>query len=194
MQKERGHEDVAKLVERRSGYRTGWEQGAPEEQQIADRVTQLLQGGLTRERAVSIALINSPHLQEIYESLDISQADLVQAGLLSNPTLAGSIGFPLKGGGKPEYEVSIVQSFLDIFMLPLRKRIAKEQFVAATLRVAHESLDAASEVSKAFAEVQSDAETVNLMRDITNAAEAAADLAQRLFDAGNVTERTQASE
>jgi len=194
MQKELGHDDVAKLVERRSGHRTGWEQGAPEAQQIADRVNKLLQGGLTRERAVSIALINSPHLQEIYESLDISQADLVQAGLLSNPTLAGSIGFPLNGGHKPEYEVSIVQSFLDIFMLPLRKRIAKEQFVAATLRVAHEALDLASEVSKAVAEVESDVETVELMRRLTDAAQASADLAQRQFEAGNVSERVRVSE
>jgi outer membrane protein, heavy metal efflux system len=194
MQKERGHEDVAKLVERRSGYRTGWQQGAPEAQQISDRVTKLLQGGLTREGAVSIALINSPHLQEIYESLDISQADLVQAGLLSNPTLGGSVGFPLRGGGRAEYEVSIVQSFLDIFMLPLRKRIAKEQFVAATLRVAHEALDVASEVSKAFAEIQSDVETVELMRRLADAAQASADLAQRQFDAGNVSERVRVSE
>src|SRR4051812_35512151 len=63
MQKERGHDDVDKLVQRRSGYRTGWEQGAPEAQQIAERVNKLLGGGLTRQRAVSIALINSPHLQ-----------------------------------------------------------------------------------------------------------------------------------
>ena len=194
MQKERGHDDVAKLVERRSGYRTGWEQGAPEAKQIADRVTKLLEGGLTRERAVSIALINSPHLQEIYESLDISQADLVQAGLLSNPTIGGSVGFPIKGQGGTEYEVSIVQSFLDIFMLPLRKSIAKEQFVAATLRVAHETLQAASEVSKVFAEVQSDVETVELMRRLTDAAQASADLAQRQFDAGNVSERVRVNE
>jgi len=194
MQKERGHDDVAKLVERRSGYRTGWEQGAPEERQIADRVNELLKGGLTRERAVSIALINSPHLQEIYESLDISQADLVQAGLLSNPTLAGSVGFPLKGGGKAEFEASIVQSFLDIFMLPLRKRIAQEQFVAATLRVAHEALEMAAEVSKAFATAQSDVEMVELMRKLTDAAQASADLAQRQFDAGNVSERVRVNE
>jgi cobalt-zinc-cadmium efflux system outer membrane protein len=194
MQKERGHEDVAKLVERRSGYRTGWQQGAPEAQQIDDRVNKLLEGGLTRQRAISIALINSPHLQEVYESLDISQADLVQAGLLSNPTIGGSLGFPINGQGGAEFEASIVQSFLDIFMLPLRKSIAKEQFVAATLRVAHETLDAASEVSKAFAEVQSDVETVELMRRLTDAAQLSADLAQRQFEAGNVSERVRVSE
>jgi cobalt-zinc-cadmium efflux system outer membrane protein len=194
MQKERGHDDVSKIVRGRSGYSTGWERGTPEDRQIAERVATLLAGGLTRERAVSIALINSPRLQQTYDSLDVSQADLVQAGLLSNPTIGGSVGFRMNGPGRSEFEVSVVQSFLDLFMLPLRKRVAEQQFVAATLRVAHEALETASEVSKAFAEVQADAENVQLMRSITDAAQAAADLAQRLFDAGNVTERTQASQ
>jgi len=66
--------------------------------------------------------------------------------------------------------------------------------VAATLRVADQALDTASEVSKAFAEVQADVETVELMRSITDAAQAAADLGQRLFDAGNTTERVRASQ
>jgi hypothetical protein len=53
-------------------------------------VQKLLQGGLTREHAVEIARLNNPHLQETYDELDVSQADLVQAGLLSNPSLGGS--------------------------------------------------------------------------------------------------------
>jgi cobalt-zinc-cadmium efflux system outer membrane protein len=194
MDKARGHDDVAKIVQRHTGYRTGWEHGSPDERKIAERVAQLMSGGLTRDRAVAIALINSPHLQATYESLDISQADLVQAGLISNPTVGGSVGFRMNGSGRTEYEVSIVESFLDIFMLPLRKRVAEQQFVTATLRVANEALDTAAEVSKEFAEVQSEVETVELMRSITDAAQAAADLGQRLFDAGNVTERARASE
>src|SRR6185369_7702097 len=194
MQKERGHDDVARIVQRHSGYRTGWEHGTPEDRQIADGVSQRLAGGLTRERAVSIALINSPHLQAIYEGLDVSQADLVQAGLISNRTIGGSVGFPVNGKGKAEYEASIVQSFLDIFMLPLRKRVAEQQFIAATLRVADQALDTASEVSKAFAEVQADVETVELMRSITDTAQAAADLGERLFEAGNTTQRVRSSQ
>ncbi len=194
MQKERGHDDVAKIVRHHTGYRTGWEHGTPEDRQITERVSTLMTSGLTRDRAVSIALINSPHLQATYESLNISQADLVQAGLISNPTVGGSVGFRTNGSGRSEYEVSIVESFLDIFMLPLRKRVAEQQFVAATLRVANEALDLASEVSKEFAEVQAKVETVELMRSITDTAQASADLAQRLFDAGNVTERVRASQ
>lgn len=194
MQKERGHEDVARIVERRSGHRTGWEKGAPAPRQIAERVSQLLVGGLTRERAVSIALINSPHLQQAYADLDISQADLVDAGLLSNPTLAGSVGFHIGGPGHTEYEVSLVQSFLDVFMLPLKKRVAEQQFVAATLRVAHSALDLAADVSKELAELEAAQETLQLMQSVSDGAELAADLAQRQFEAGNVSERKVASE
>ncbi|MET0792932.1 MAG: TolC family protein, partial [Polyangiaceae bacterium] len=137
---------------------------------------------------------NSPHLQQTYADLDISQADLVEAGLLSNPTLAGSLGFHVGGPGHSEYEVSLVQSFLDVFLLPLRKRVAEQQFVAATLRVAHTALALASDVSQEFAEVQAAQETLQMMRSITDGAELAADLAERQFEAGNVSERRLASE
>ncbi len=195
MEKGRGHDSVGKLVEARSGHGTGWEQGSPESSQIRDRVAHLLKGGLNRERAVQIALLNNPHLQETYDELDVSQADLVQAGLLSNPSLGGSIGFQLgHSGGRAEYEVSIVQSFLDIFMLPLRKRVAEAQFDTETLRVAHAALRVAADTSKEFAEVQASEQTVELMRHIAGGADAAATFAAQQYEAGNITERALASE
>jgi len=195
MEKGLGHDTVSQLVEARSGHRTGWEQGSPEARQIQERVSALLKGGLNRERAVQIALINNPRLQETYDELDVSQADLVQAGLLSNPTLSGSIGFQLSNAAaRPEYEASIVQSFLDIFMLPLRKRVARAQFDAETLRVAYAALQVAAETSKEFAELQASEQTVELMRSISAGADAAASLTEKQFEAGNVTERALASE
>jgi len=195
MEKSRGHDSVSRLVESRSGHRTGWEQGSPEARQIQEQVSRLLKGGLNRERAVQIALINNPHLQETYDELDVSQADLVQAGLLSNPTLSGSVGFPLgQGSARPEYEASIVQSFLDIFMLPLRKRVAEARFDAETLRVAHVALQVAAETSKEFVELQTSEQTVELMRNIAASADAAATLAEKQFEAGNINERAVASE
>ncbi|MEO8900746.1 MAG: TolC family protein, partial [Polyangiaceae bacterium] len=194
MEKERGHDSVDELVRARIGQHTGWEHGSPEARQISGRVHELLQGGLTRERAVQIALLNNPRLQETYDELDVSQADLVQAGLLSNPSLGGSIGFRMNGSGRPEYEVSIVQSFLDIFMPPLRKRVARAEFDAEILRVAHAALETGAMASKEFTEVQAKTQTVQLMRGIAAGADAAATLAGAQFDAGNVSERMLASE
>jgi cobalt-zinc-cadmium efflux system outer membrane protein len=174
------------MVQNRSGYRTHWESGPPTDEQIATWVDRLLQGGLTRDHAVEIALVNSPSLQSTYEELGVSQADMVQAGLLKNPRLSGSLGFPL-AGERVEYETSLVQDFLDLFVLPLRKRVAKEQFIAHTLRVAHETLRFAAEVKETFVELQSRTELVEVRRTIVQTAQAGAELALRQHEAGNTT-------
>jgi outer membrane protein, heavy metal efflux system len=194
LQKERGHEDVAHIVMQRTGHHTGWEHGSPEARQIAERVKELLETGLTRDHAVEIALVNNPKLQETYDELDVSQADLVQAGLLSNPSIGGSVGFRMNGAGRPEYELSIVENFLDLFVLPLRKRVAAAEFQAETLRVAHAVLEVVAETSKQFTEVQAGEQTVTLMRSLALGADAAATLATRQFEAGNVSERVLATE
>lgn len=194
IEKERGHAEVAALVEERLGRKTRWNQGTPEDADVQRHLDALLKEDLSSERAVEVALLNNPALQATYEELGVSQADMVQAGLLSNPTLSGSIGFPISGGGSNEHEVSLVQEFVELFTLPLRKRTAQEQFVADTLRVAHETLATAAEVSKAFSQVQAYQQLVELRRMALQAAEAAADFSVRLRDAGNTTELDLASE
>lgn len=184
--KERGHDDVAGIVHERTGYNTRWDKGPPSDEQIATWVDALLRNGVTRDRAVEIALVNNPSLQATYEELGVSQADMVQAGLLSNPTLGGSVGFPLRG--HREYEASLTQNFLDIFVLPLRKRVAREQFIADTLRVAHETLQVATNVRKAVAAYQAQARMVELQRSIVQASQAAAELATGQHEAGNIND------
>lgn len=188
IQKERGHAEVAALVEERLGRQTRWNQGTPEDAEVERHLDALLKEDLTSERAVEVALLNNPSLQATYEELGVSQADMVQAGLLSNPSLGGSVGFPVSGGGVYEYEASLVQNFLALITLPLRKRVAQEQFMADTLRVAHEALATAGEVRKAFHEVQALQQLVQLRRMALHVAEAAADLSARLYAAGNITE------
>jgi cobalt-zinc-cadmium efflux system outer membrane protein len=194
IQKERGHAEVAALVEERLGRKTRWNQGTPEDAEVSRHLDALLKEDLTSDHAVEVALLNNPALQATYEDLGVSQADMVQAGLLSNPTFDGSIGLPLSGGAIAEFEFSLVQNFLELFTLPLRKRVAQEQFVADTLRVAHEALATAAEVRKAFREVQALQQLVELRRMALQAAVAAADLSARLRAAGNITELDLASE
>src|SRR5262249_513457 len=76
---ERGHDQVAALVAERTGHRTYWEKGPPDDAQVADWVRRVAAEGLTRKRAVEIALVNSPGLQATYEELGVAQADMVQA-------------------------------------------------------------------------------------------------------------------
>lgn len=189
MSPERGHDTVARLVEARTGYKTRWEKGSPSNDQLVRWVDELLRGGLTRDRAVEIALVNSPRLLAIYEELGVSQADMVQAGLIANPTIGGSVGFPLSGSpGQTEYEASITQDFLSIFVMPLRKHVARKQFLADTLRVAQATMRMAADVKRAMAMLEAHAQTIELRRSILEGADAAADLANRQHEAGNIND------
>jgi cobalt-zinc-cadmium efflux system outer membrane protein len=186
---QRGHDDVAKLVQERTGYATHWDKGPPAGEQIARWVDDLLRGGLSRDRAVEIALVNSPALQAVYEELGVSQADMVQAGLIPNPTLSGSVGFVQPGSfGQTEYEASVVQDFLSIFLMPMRQRVAKEQFLADTMRVAQEALRAAGRVEKLMAGLEARTQMVELRKSVLEGAEATADLADRQHEAGNIND------
>jgi cobalt-zinc-cadmium efflux system outer membrane protein len=183
---ERGHDQVAKLVRDRTGYATHGEHGPPSDGRIAKWVDDLLRGGLTVDHAVEIALLNNPSLRITYEELNVSQADMVQAGLLPNPAIGGSFGVPLSNHGDREYEASISEDFLGIFVLPLRKRVAREQFEADVLRVSHETMRVAADVKKAMVSFQAQTRMVELRRSVVEAAEVSAELSRRQRQAGNI--------
>jgi cobalt-zinc-cadmium efflux system outer membrane protein len=185
---ERGHDQVASLVAQRTGHPTHWEKGPPDDAQIAEWVRALTAQGLTQALAVEIALVNSPELQATYEDLGIAQADMVQAGLLKNPVFGAELGFRLNSGSNDELRLSLVQDFLDLFVLPLRRQIAREQFEADTLRVAHRALEVASEVGNAFIAAQAITDLIAFRRTVVEGSGAAAELSQRQFEAGNVNE------
>ncbi|MES1204465.1 MAG: TolC family protein, partial [Pseudomonadota bacterium] len=161
--------------------------GPPDDAQIAEWVRTLTAGGLTRARAVEIALVNNRDLQATYEELGISQADMVQAGLLKNPSFGAELGFRTNSGANDELRLSLVQDFLDLFVLPLRKEIARAQFEADTLRVAHRALEIAADVEKSFAAAQAGVDLVAFRQTVVDAWGAAAELSQRQFEAGNIS-------
>lgn len=184
---ERGHGDVGRLISERGGPQTRWEKGTPDEAAIMKWVDQLLRGGLTRQKAVEIAMVNNPGLQTTYENLGVSQADMVQAGLLSNPTFAASVGFTTSGR-LSEVSLSLAQNILDLLILPLRKEIAREQFMTDVIRVAHSALDVAAEVNKAFSSIEASVALIELRKAIVASAGAAADLSRRQQEAGNISD------
>ncbi|AGC42387.1 copper tolerance protein [Myxococcus stipitatus DSM 14675] len=188
VQKERGHTEVAALVEERIGRKTRWNQGTPEDAQVERGLDELLKGPLTSDSAVEVALLNNPALQATYEDLGVSQADLVQAGLLTNPSLGIGLGVPLTQDGELETEFSLVQGFLELFTMPLRKKVAREQFDAETLRVAHQALFVAADVRKAYREVQARQQLVELRGMVLVAADAAAELATLQYGQGNIND------
>ncbi len=173
--------ELANAVHLRTGKRVQWNRGSAEDAQAQAAVSFLLSRPLTAESAVQIALLNNHTLQATYEELGIAQADLVEAGLLRNPIFTFERRFPGQA-----LEADLLKEFIDILLLPLRKRIAAAQFEAAKLRVGHEILKTAAEVRAAFYEHQGDQQLVDLRKTVAEATERSAETALRMQQAGNL--------
>lgn len=185
--KAKGHSEVSDLVDKRTGRKTGWAEGSPGAAALDQQIDKLLEGGLTREKVMALALLNNKELQGTYEELGVSQADMVQAGLLANPSLSGSVGFPA-AEGIIETEFELVHQLLDLIVLPMRKRIAAEQFAADVSRVANEAVGVAAHAAAELAELQAAQKQLELQRLIVDAAKSAKDLAEKQHAVGNLTE------
>ena len=111
-----------------------------------------------------MALLNNRELQAVYAELGVAQADLVQAGLLTNPVFDGAALFPV-AGGPVKLDLSVAVRFLDIFYLPLRKRVAAARFEEAKLQVTGAVLDFAATVRAAFYRHQANEQRLELLQD-----------------------------
>jgi len=191
--REAGFGDVEKMVAERGVTRVHWNQGTESDEAVALAVRNLLAVELTADQAVQIALLNNRNLQATYEDLSVAQADVVQAGMLSNPVFDVEVRFH-EGGEGTGFEGAIVQDFIDLFQIPLRKRVAERQFNAAKLRVAGAVLDLAAQTRAAFYTLQADQQLLEMRRTVMAASEASYEVAGRLRDAGNITELDLAME
>ena len=187
--KEAGFPDVQKLIDQRIGRRVHWNQGTPEDAKVAEAIQSMLQQELTLDEAIQIALLNNRSLQATYEELGIAQADVVQAGLLRNPTFSASFRFmdrAVEGHRGINTEFSVDQDFLDLLMLPLRKRVATAEFEQVKLRVSNAVLNLAADVRSAYYTLQADEQTLEMRRTVAQATEASAELADRQLEAGTL--------
>ncbi len=183
-----GLHEISQTVEQRTGLSVRWNQGTAEDRQAEEKVQSMLQQELTADATVQIALLNNPSLQAVFEELGIAQADLVQAGLLKNPVFAGHVRFPDKSADVANTEVSVSQDFTDIFLRPLRKKVAAAQFEQSKLETGHAVLKVAAEVSSAYYTLQGAEHTQRMLGTILQAARAAAELADRQYAAGNISD------
>src|SRR6266568_4955984 len=181
--------ELANTVHMRTGKRVQWNRGTAQDAEAQAAVASLLRHPLTADAAVQVALLNNRNLQATYEELGIAQADLVEAGLLRNPIFTFERRFPGQA-----LEADLLKEFIDILLLPLRKRIAQAQFEAAKLRVGHEILSVAAEVRAAFYEHQGDQQLVDLRKTVADATERAAETALKIHEAGNLRNLDLATE
>ncbi|GMU22528.1 MAG: hypothetical protein AMXMBFR13_26140 [Phycisphaerae bacterium] len=116
---------------------------------ITSRVEALLADGITVDEAIQIALLNNPSFQAAWMDVGMARADLVQAGLFSNPSLFTSFRLPA-GGGLSNIELTIAQSIADLWQIPARKKVAREQLERAVLTLAREATQLAANTKASY--------------------------------------------
>jgi len=143
MDYELARQNVARATGHESMYLPG------QRDAVNDRVESLLSNGLTAEQAVQVALLNNPDLQAAWMNLGMARADFVQAGLLSNPSLGGSLRFP-SGGGLANLELAIAQNIADLWRIPARQRTDQAVIEREILRFARQAADLTADTQVAY--------------------------------------------
>jgi cobalt-zinc-cadmium efflux system outer membrane protein len=180
--------DTAVLVSSRMPHRIAWDQAGSDDHAVARQVGALLSRELTADTSVQVALLHNEHLRATFEDLSIAQADLVQAGLLRNPSLGASVVFPVAGNALTGGALSVTQDFLSVFTLAARRRVASADLEATKLRVADVVLRLAYDVQAAFYGLQGAQQIKSMRRAILDAEDAALELARRQREAGNTSD------
>ena len=80
---------------------------------------------LSCKEAIAYAFTHNTALLHAFQSLGIAKADLVQAGLLSNPHLETIFRIPYKKQPSPNIEVHGSFTISDLWQIPLRKKVAQ---------------------------------------------------------------------
>ena len=88
---------------------------------------------LSRKDAIKMALMYNPSLQASFHKLGIANADLVQAGLFTNPAISSLFRIPKSPTDKPNIEIDApVFNLVEFWQIPLAKRVAEDELEITT--------------------------------------------------------------
>lgn len=135
--------DASARIAARNGVSAAYD--AADDSLCRSKIETLLNGGLTIDEAVSVALLNNPAFQSDFLAIGASRADVVQSGLLSNPTLFFSVRFP-DAGGRSSLNFSFAQQIVDLWQIPVRKKIAEADLERAVSNVLDRGVQLAADV------------------------------------------------
>jgi hypothetical protein len=158
---------------------------------IEQRVAELLAPPLTADNAVQIALLNNRGLQASFQELGMTEAEVVQAGRLSNPAFV--FGRKTRGT-ETELEYFLAFNLARLIALPMINEIEARRFAQVQGAVTLSMLGIAADTRKAWVAAVAAQETVRYMRQVKQAADASAELARRMEAVGNFNALQRARE
>lgn len=176
-----GMDRVSSLTKERTGLSVA-RSSAENDQSKLKRIDELLAAPLSADTAVQIALLNNEGLQAAFSDLGVSEADYVQAGRMRNPGISFS---HFRGGENLEINRSVMFDLLGLLTLPIRSGIEQRRFEQAKISAAASAVDLAANTRKAFFDAVAAQQSAKFMEQVQIAAEASADIAQRMAKVGN---------
>ena len=182
---------VQSATRERIPHEVAWARDDAGRNALNAQVDALLSQPLSSEAAVQIALLNNQGLQATYAGIGIAESAVVQAGRLPNPSFSFS---RLTRGGEIEIGRTVLLPVLALLTLPARSRVANAQFEQAQLRATGEVIRVADETRRAWVAAVAAGQTVAYLEQAQAAAEAGAELAQRMVAAGNWSKLQQSRE
>lgn len=177
---------VTAIVNDKIDKEVHWNRFCYKDEQVHCAIQRLLQKELVIDTATQIALLNNPEIQAVFDDIGIALADLVEAGLFQNPIFDAYIRFPDHRFLQLNTAFSVTQSFLDIFLIPLRKKIAAVELEQAYIRVANAVLKVSFDVQETFYHFQAAQAKQHYLALLVQATEAANQLAAAQMHQGNI--------
>ncbi|WP_374133255.1 TolC family protein [Sphingomonas sp. 28-62-20] len=176
---------INKLLAARGAPELGWEKNTSGAD--AALVTQWLGEPMTAERAVRVAMLRSPRLQEEYAKLGLARADIMEAVQIANPRF--SIGkLNALGGPGSQLALGLTMPLVDLLVLPARARLARSDFERAKLAIAASVLGVGFDVESAWYAYVGAQQVADMRAAVASGMATSAELARRYYAAGNISE------
>ena len=148
----------------------------------ADLAARLLAAPLGQDDAVRLALAHSPATQALLARFAADLAQARRAGLPRDPVLAWE---RVVLGDEVEIGRTLAFGLLDLFTLPQRQSIARDRQEQLRLQAAGAVLDQVLATRQAWVRAVAAQQTLAYARQVRDAADASAELARRMQQAGN---------
>ncbi|OYW39178.1 MAG: hypothetical protein B7Z42_06395, partial [Brevundimonas sp. 12-68-7] len=177
--------EINRLLQERGAPALGWETNAATEDPSS--VRDWLAQPMTADLAVRMAMLRSPRLQEQYAELGLARADVLEAIQVANPRL-GASRLSLEDGVGEQLTYGLSAPLIDLLVLPSRVRLARLENQRARYQIASAVLDVSLDVEAAWYSYVGATQVAEMRAAVAEALDVSADLSQRYFDAGNITE------
>ena len=151
-------------------------------------ISTILEGGnLTREAAVLLALLTNPKLQASFQALNISDAEIIKAKKISNPSVEIMVRESDESDSSTNSEFTVVQNILDFLVRPTLSKRANAEFERIKISLVNEALKLALDVELHVLSSQAAMKKLEYLKEIYETTTLASEFAVKQYEEGNIS-------